>query len=218
MAILTRKNGKDIYRGYESWNTKYQDLADDFDKFIKKEIKRIEEEVISLGYLADGGLKDNKCHYWIGVQLKNIKFHESLHETDRPWVIDAFEYYAPYPSSPLATKNRDNKWRRAYNYDMLLAEIPEDDVTILNWGEWSTIFDTYAFHYDERAMNWLRNNLLKLKNLKSRKVMRKFAPAMNKDFCKANRDLSYLTDEEFLKDINAVFKNFLKDNSEFLNS
>ena len=43
--------------------------------------------------------------------IKKIKFHESFFiETDRPWVIDAFEYYAPYPSSPIATKNRDNKW------------------------------------------------------------------------------------------------------------
>ena len=101
---------------------------------------------------------------------------------------------------------------------MLLAEIPEDDVTILNWGEWSTIFDTYAFHYDVRAMNWLKDNLLKLKSLKSRKVIRKFAPAMNKDFCKPNRDLSYLTDEEFLNDINDVFENFLEDNSDIINN
>ena len=44
MAILTRKAQRNV-QGYESWNTKYQDLADDFDKYIKKEIKRIEEEV-----------------------------------------------------------------------------------------------------------------------------------------------------------------------------
>ena len=35
--------------------------------------------------------------------------------------------------------------------------------------------------------------------------------------CK-NRDLSYLTDEEFMKEINTVFEKFLEDNSEILNN
>ena len=218
MAILIRKNGSITYKGYRIWKTEYQEKADNFDDFIKNEIKRIEKEVYSLGYLKEGGLKDNKCHYWIGVQLKNIKFHESLHETDRPWVIDALEYHAPYNASPISGKNRDQKWRRVYNYDMLLAEVPSEDVEILNWGEWSTIFDSYAFHYDSRAMAWLKENLSKIEKLRKRNVIRKFALAMNKDFCKKNRDLSYLTDKEFLKEINTVFEKFLEDNSEILNS
>ena len=218
MAILIRNGDEIFYKGYEIWKPEYQKKAKEFDKYISKEIKKIEKKVFDLGFMKKGGLKDAKCHYWLGKQFKKIKYHESLNETDRPWVIEALEFHAPYPNSPISGKNRDKVNRRAYNYDMLLAEIPEKEIDILKWGEWSTIFDTHAFHNDKRAMKWLKENLTKIENLKKRKVMRKFAPTMNSEFCKTNRDLSYLTDEEFLTEINNVFNKFLKENANIIES
>ena len=220
MAILIRVKTKnwsgnidihEVYKGYELTKPEFQKKAREFDKFIKEEIHRIEKEIFSLGYLKKGSKKDAKCHHWIGVNLNKIKSNESLHKLDKKWVLESIQFHAG-TDSPLYHKNRGVN-RIAYNYDIFLSEIPFDEVEMLNWGEWVTLFDTYAFHSDERAMEWLKNNLDHFKNFNnSRIALRKLVPILNKEFCKPDRDLSYLSDEEFLNEISSIFDSFLKNN------
>ena len=61
---------------------------------------------------------------------------------------------------------------RAYNYDMLLAEIPEDDVTILNWEsgqQFLILMHSIMMKSNELA----KEQFIEIKKSKSRKVMRK---------------------------------------------
>ena len=212
MAILIRIGRNVTYKGHAIWDPIFQNKANDFDRYIEKEIKRIEKEVIDLGYMKKGGNKDVKCHHWVGGQLKALVNNESLHQLDRKWVINSIEYHAPYPNSPISHKNR-TKNRKAYNYDLFMNEIPHSKIDILKWGEWATIFDTNAFHSDKRSMDWFKNNLDKFKGFNSkRNAVRKLTPMLNKNFCRPNRDLTYLTDEQFSNEINNVFQDFLESN------
>ena len=161
--------------------------------------------------MKENGKKDAKCHYWVGTNLKKIKNHKSLHKLDRNWVLESIQFHA-VENSPIYHKNRVIN-RIAYNYDIFLSEIPEEKLNFLKWGEWVTLFDTYAFHSDDRAMDWLKDNLEKFMDFNnSRVALRKLVPIFNKEFCKPERDLSYLSDEEFKNEIGTIFKDFLNDN------
>tara|TARA_Y100001935_G_C17296652_1_gene506495 strand:- start:1107 stop:1763 length:657 start_codon:yes stop_codon:yes gene_type:complete len=216
MAVLVRIGSHKIYKGYEIWDPEYQNRANEFDQYIKSEINRIEKEVVDLGYMKEGGIKDARCHYWVGGELKKIINHKSLHKIDKRWVLDAINFHAPYPDSRISHKNR-TKNRIAYNYDLFLNEIPKSNIEMLPWGEWTTIFDTNAFHSDKRSMEWLKNNLGIFEKFKNKRVaIRKLVPQLNASFCKPNRDLSFLSDEEFLKEINDVVEKFLAENLDLL--
>lgn len=216
MAVLIRMGSNKIYKGYEIWDLEYQNKANEFDQYIKSEISRIENEVVTLGYMEKNGKKDARCHHWIGGQLKQIIDHKSLHKIDKRWVMSSIQYHAPYPKSPISHKNR-SKNRIAYNYDLFINQIPKSEVEMLNWGEWTTIFDTNAFHSDERSMIWLKSNLSIFKKFKSKRAaIRKLVPQLNKSFCRPNRDLSFLTNEEFLNEINNVISEFITENSELI--
>ena len=105
----------------------------------------------------------------------------------------------------------------AYMYDLFISSIPKSEVGMLHWGEWTTIFDTNAFHSDKRSMDWLKNNLKLFKKFQSkRKAIRKLVPELNASFCKPNRDLSFLSEDEFITEINSVVEKFLIENSELL--
>ena len=94
-----------------------------------------------------------------------------------------------------------------------MNEIPESKIDMMKWGEWSHIFDTQAFLSDSRSMAWFKDNLNSFENFKGkRKTIREFVKYLNRDFCTKNRDLSYLSDKQFLDEINSVFKTFLDEN------
>jgi hypothetical protein len=213
MAILIRTKTGETFKGHDIWEPNSQKIAIEFDKYIQKEIKRIEKEVYSLGYKKKGvNKKDARCHHWIGGQLKKITNHNSLHKLDKRWVINSIEYHAPYPKSSLSGKNR-SKNRIVYEYDLLMNEIPESKIDMMKWGEWSHIFDTHAFHTDHRSMAWFKDNLESFGSFNDKRdATREFVKYLNKDFCSTNRDLSYLTDEQFSQEINTVYDVFLKNN------
>tara|TARA_Y100000310_G_scaffold344193_1_gene455649 strand:+ start:5304 stop:5951 length:648 start_codon:yes stop_codon:yes gene_type:complete len=210
LAVLIRIGNKLIYKGFKPWDEKYQIKADKFDAFLKKDIKQIEKEVIQKGYKKKGGNGDTRCWYWVGTQLKNILDHPSLHKMDIRWVMDSLEYHAPWASSEINLKPR-SKGRRHFKYTLLLIELDDEEKDILLWGEWVTLFDSNSFHSDDRSMIWLKSKLDKFKRFNNqRDAVRKLYPMLNKDFCKKNRDLSYLSDDEFYNEINCVFSEFLR--------
>ena len=219
MAIVIRTKLKNwagdykihkVYKGYKLGEPEFQKKAIEFDQYLKNELDRIGKEVYSEGYLKIGGKKDANCHYWVGKNLKNIINDDTVHILDRRWILESIQFHAG-EKSPIYHKNR--KKRIAYKYDIFLSEIPFEYINLLNWGEWCTVFDTTAFHTDDRAMQWLKENLEKFKIFKNkRKAIRRLFPPLNAGFCKANRDLNCLTDEEFMTEINDIFDNFLKEN------
>ena len=65
-------------------------------------------------------------------------------------------------------------------------------------------------------MDWLKDNLEKFMDFNnSRVALRKLVPILNKEFCKPERDLSVLSDEEFENEISLIFNNFLNHNPIF---
>ena len=77
-----------------------------------------------------------------------------------------------------------------FKYFLLLAELTPDELEILNWGEWQTLFDSNSFHSDERSMIWLKKNLKKFEKFNDkRESLRTLVPLLNKNFCTTNRDL-----------------------------
>jgi len=212
MCVLIKIGNQSVYKGFKPWDEEYQQKANEFDAYLQKEIKRIEKEVVKKGYKKKGGKGDNRCWYWVGTQLKNILNHPFLHKLDIRWVMDMMEYYAPYFSSEINKKPR-SKGRKSFKYFLLLAELTPDELEILNWGEWQTLFDSNSFHSDERSMIWLKKNLNKFEKFNDkRESLRTLVPLLNKNFCTTNRDLSYLSDDDFYNEINSVFDDFIKSN------
>lgn len=209
MAVLIRIGNNSVYKGYNPWDEEYQKKADEFDAFLKKDIKWIEKEVIEKGFIKKGGLGGNRCWYWVGNQLKKILNHPSLHKLDIRWVMDSLEYHAPYPSSIINRKPR--KKRKHFKYILLLSELTSEELEILLWGEWVYLFDSHSFHSDERSMIWLKNNLDTFKKFNDKRyAVRTLVTLLNGNFCTTNRDLSYLSDNEFYNEINGVFNEFVR--------
>jgi len=149
-------------------------LADENDKILHDEIRKIENEMEKLGYLMLRGKKGESLRLWyeVGVRLKPLLDGLDVNSDDRKFLFRAiYDHVEKLASGSPKKRAIETPETSHFSYCYRLAPFSWDFVNQAgDWTTWSELFDSELFRKDHRLIEWLATK----QNEKSRTSQQKW--------------------------------------------
>ncbi|MFJ7678631.1 hypothetical protein ACIQXQ_11385 [Peribacillus sp. NPDC097198] len=132
-----------------------------------------------------------------GSKLRELlKFH-NVKEYQKTIFFQQIRHFASQDDT--LPKDRSES-REILDYYYRLANYPLEEAKLINWSEWSQIFDIPALSKDERIIHWLLT-VSKEKKI-SREIFRELTTGLR--LYTKNKDLSFLTEDQLNQKLSNV--------------
>ena len=215
MSIIIEKEGKKVYKtkGYMSYEDKK--TADELDRFLEREVPRIEDKISQRGLLKFKGKPGAiKLWYNVGGELRRlwdrVKTTFNLPETYLPIFMKAVHDHS---SKIKLGSGRSMRLKNAYfYYCYLIADFPWEMVeTAGNWTAWVEFLDSKRIRNDPRIIEWFASRAITEPpgGVKCTKLkwFRKITRAIRKELREI--DTTVLEKDELFRKLDLILKNIV---------
>ncbi|MBK5500163.1 hypothetical protein [Peribacillus sp. TH14] len=196
MANLIRNmNGKKAYVGILS-----PEEIKDAEKLMESLLQAIPVLEDELERSYGNSIKRNRLEYAheYGRKLRELLEMHSVKKYQKIIFFEQIRYFASQDEN--LPKDRSES-RGILNYYYKLANYPLEEAKLINWSEWSQLFDIPALTKDERIVDWL---IFKSKEAKiPRELFRELMTGIR--LFSKNKDLSVFTQEQLFNKLNQIY-------------
>ena len=181
--------------------------AEQFDLFLSKKMKQIEQEMKDLGLIALKG-KRGKVHrlwYEVGKRLKFVMDGSMVAAEDRDFVWRAiYDHAGKLAPGPISERVKRDPETSHFSYCYKLSKFPWGFVDITgDWTSWSEFFDRKETKNDSRIIEWLGKKANESNVSGRQNWLRPLTKAIHK--CFQNKDTTVFSADELYKRLDNLF-------------
>ncbi len=186
--------------------------AEQFDFFLSKKIKQIEQEMKDSGLLDLKGKrgKVNRLWYEVGKRLQFVMDSSMVAAEDREFVWRAiYDHAGKLAPGPISQRVKRDPETSHFSYCYKLSKFPWEFVdTTGDWTSWSEFFDRKETKNDPRIIEWLGKKAKESNVSGKQNWLRPLTKAIHK--CFQNKDTMVFSADELYKRLDDLFSEMQK--------
>ncbi|WP_252502758.1 hypothetical protein [Sporosarcina sp. Marseille-Q4943] len=193
--LIKNMNGKKAYVGILS--PEEIEAAEQLMESLLHAIPELEED---LGKKFGESIKRNRLEYAheYGTRLRELLNQFEVKEYQRKIF---FEQIRNFASQDVDLPRDRSEERHVLNYYYKIAKFPLEEARLINWSEWSQLYDIPAISKEDRIIDWL---IFKSKETKiQRELFREIMTGIR--LFSKDKDLSVFNEEQLFKKLDQVY-------------